>query len=145
MLQAFHAVIRKDVDENLTLHLEWNDTAGNFHLWWIVLSSLISANIVSVALQLQIRCHPIPAPLAFMLSLNPRLFSSSLFLLEFFHGNELLVCFIKTSLRNVFTGSQRFASQILQSRRPARSALRNHVVLYIFFITSVWLPAARSI
>lgn len=56
------------------------------------------------------------------------------FFLEYFHGNELLVCFIKTSLRNVFTGSRRFASQILQSRPPARSALRNHVVLYIFLL-----------
>lgn len=78
-------------------------------------------------LQLQISCRTFRPPL---------LSIPSAFFLEYFHGNEPLVCFIKTSLRNVFTGSRLFASQILQSRPPARSALRNHVVLYIFFFLS---------
>lgn len=87
------------------------------------------------ALQLQISCRTFRPPSRYQ-SRGP--------FLEYFHGNEPLVCFIKTSLRNVFTGSRLFASQILQPRPPARSALRNHVVLYIFFY-HICLTSSRSL
>lgn len=50
------------------------------------------------------------------------------------HCNMLLAILSKTSLCNVFTGLSVFAWQIFEFHLPAHSALRNHVVLYFYYI-----------